>query len=523
MRYFLNDLLIDTEAHAVFRGDAAIKLTDLSFNALVKLIEAAPNPVSVAEFSSAVWHTEHVSDETIAQRIALLRKALADDPKNPIYIRTMRGLGYAIVGSVAHTQNRAAPKNILIQNRRNSIAVVAGLLSLVFASALFWNSRDNGFFSKPVTQVADANPKSITVSLVDRAREQLNLHQAQETSRAIAMLREALVQDPRSFDARLTLSFALSTKATKFGGDTSVKKEAEAIARTLISEQPKSSNAWSALGYTLGSQGRMSESLPAYQHAYQLNPKNAPAISSAAYVHLMRGELHQALSLEFQARQAGGTSRYAEIQIAQSLELIGHPAAAVWHAKALSLNPGQVVIISEIAKSHLRHGDPQAALDMLGKAKGDDQSAPQILQLRGRAAILVGRMEEARHSLEAAGWRGHYDLAALDAISGDTSPAEEFLLPSKLAKLEFDPDPEVHIQLAEISAVLDRDDLALRLLAKAINLGWRDAPWVKHSPYFGRIMSTSEGRQLESRIERELDAQRRLIEGADELMLAIDG
>lgn len=520
MRYFLNDLLIDTEAHAVFRGDAEIKLTDLSFNALVKLIEAAPHPVSVAEFSSAVWHTEHVSDETIAQRITLLRKALEDDPKNPTYIRTMRGLGYAIVGSVVYSKEKISPKSILNRNRRNSI-VVAGLVSFVFASALFWNSRNNGFLSKPETQVADANPKSPTATLVDRAREQLNLHQAQETSRAIVMLREALAQHPGNFDARLTLSFALSTKATKFGGDSSVKKEAEAIARTLINEQPKSSNAWSALGYSLGSQGRMSESLPAYQHAYQLNPKNAPAISSAAYVHLMRGELHQALSLEFQARQAGGTSRYAEIQIAQSLELIDHPAVSVWHAKALSLNPGQVVIISEIARSHLRHGDPQAALDMLGKVKGDDQSAPQILQLKGRAAIMVGRMEEARHALEAAGWRGHYDLAALEAISGDTSRAEQFLLPSKLAEFEFDPDPEVHIQLAEISAVLDRDDLALRLLAKAINLGWRDAPWMKHSPFFGRIMSSSEGRQLESQIERELDAQRRLIEGADELMLAI--
>lgn len=523
MHYVVNDLLIDTEAHAVFRGDAAIKLTDLSFNALVKLIEAAPNPVSVAEFSNSVWRAEHVSDETIAQRITLLRKALADDPKKPIYIRTVRGLGYAIVGSVAHTKNRPAPKTIFYRNRRHSIAAMAGLVSLVFVSALFWNFRNNGFRPELTTQVANANPKSTVTILVDRARQQLSLHQAQETNRAIAMLREALAQDPNSFDARLTLSFALSTKATKFDGDKSVKKEAEAIARALISEQPKSSDAWSALGYTLGSQGRMAESLPAYQHAYQLNSKNAPAISSAAYVHLMRGELHQALSLEFQARQVGGTSRYAEIQIAQSLELIDHPAAVSWQAKALSLNPGQVVVISEIARSHLRHGDPQAALDILGQAKGEDQSTPQILQLRGRAAIMLGRTEEARRALEAAGWRGHYELAAFDAISGDTARAEEFLHPSKLAELELDPDPEMHILLAEISAALGQDDLTLRLLAKAINLGWRDAPWVKNSPFLGAVMSSSEGRQLESRIERELDVQRRLIEGTDNLMLLIDG
>ncbi len=521
MHYVLKDLSIDIEARAVRRDDTAIRLPDLSFDALVKLIEAAPEPVSVAEFASAVWRADHVSDETIAQRIALLRKALGDDPKNPLYIRTVRGLGYAIAGSVARIENRPAPKSLSFLSRRNSIAAATGLACLVFAGAVFWNVRN--IDSGPAAAIADANSKSSITTLVDRAREQLRLHQARETDRAITMLREALAEDPNRFDARLTLSFALSTKATKFGGDDVEKKEAEALARALIAERPDSSNAWSALGYTLGSQGRIDESLPAYQYAYQLDPKNAPAISSAAYVHLIRGELHQALSLELQARQAEGTSRYAEIQIAQSLDLIDHAAAATWHAKALSLNPGQVVILSEIARSHLRRGHPDAALETLTQAQGDDQSAPQILQLRGRAAIMLGRIEEARRFLEAAGWRGHYDLAALDAISGDATRAEEFFLPSKRADLESDPDPATRIQLAEITAALGQENEALRLVTQAVNLGWRDVNWLKQSPFLGTLMFSSEGRQLESRIERELEAQRRLIEGSEELALIIDG
>ncbi|MEE9379894.1 MAG: winged helix-turn-helix domain-containing protein [Hyphomonadaceae bacterium] len=521
MQYVLKDLSIDIEARAVHRHNTAIKLPDLSFDALVKLIEAAPEPVSVSEFTSAVWRAEHVSSETIAQRIALLRKVLGDDPKNPVYIRTVRGLGYAIAGSVARIENRPTPKNLPFLSRRNSIAAVTALACLTFAGAVFWNVRN--IASEPVATIQDANSKSSVTILVDRAQEQLRLHQARETDRAITMLREVLAEDPNRFDARLTLSFALSTKATKFGGSYVEKKEAEALARALISEEPDSSNAWSALGYTLDSQGRMDESLPAYQYAYQLDPKNASAVSSAAYLHLIRGELHQALSLEFIAKQAGGTSRYAEIQIAQSLELIDHAAATDWYTKALSLNPGQVVVVSEIAKSHLRHGHPDAALAALTQAQGDDQKAPQILQLRGRAAIMLGRIEEARHLLEAAGWRGHYDLAALDAISGDATRAEEFFLPSKRADLESDPDPAIRVQLAEISAALGQEDEALKLLTQAVNLGWRDVNWLKQSPFLGTLMLSDDGRQIESRIDRELVAQRRLIEGSEELALIIDG
>jgi len=521
MQYVLKDLSIDIEARAVRRSDAAIKLPDLSFDALVKLIEAAPEPVSVAEFASAVWRIEHVSDETIAQRIALLRKALGDDPKKPVYIRTVRGLGYAIAGSVARIENRPAPKNLAFLSRRNSIAAATGLACLAFVGAVFWNIRN--IDSGPAVAKADANSNLSITTLVNRAQEQLRLHQARETDRAITMLREALAEDPNSFDARLTLSFALSTKATKFGGGEVEKKEAEALARALIAERPDSSNAWSALGYTLGSQGRRDESLPALLYASQLNPKNAPAISSAAYAHLMRGELHQALSLEFQARQAGGTSRYAEIQIAQSLELIGHPAAAEWHAKALSLNPGQVVVLSEIAKSHLRHGHPEAALETLAQAQGDDQTAPQILQLRGRATLALGNIEAARTLLEAAGRVGHFDLIALNAAYGDVTHAEALLAPAKLADIESKPDPDMRIQLAEITAALGRNDDALRFVEQGVNLGWRDILWLKQSPFLGTLMSSSEGRQLESRIERELEAQRRLIEGTEELVLAIGG
>jgi DNA-binding winged helix-turn-helix (wHTH) protein/uncharacterized protein HemY len=520
VQYVLNDLSIDATTRAVHRDTSAIKLPDLSFDALVALIEAAPEPVSAAMLSQSVWNSEHVSDETVAQRIALLRKALGDDTKDPAYIRTVRGSGYAIIGTVKRFEGEQAAAWRTLVDQPKMMAGIAGLAATSLVGSLFLIPSNT--VSPATEEFANASDAADLSLLVTRAKQQLGLHQSAETDRAISMLRHALTQEPESFDARLTLSFALSTKATKFGGGPPQKEEAEALARALIKERPESSNAWSALGYTLGSQGRLNESLSALQYAYQLDPDNAPAASSAAHVLLLQGQFYQALDLEFQVLEAGGRSRYAEIQIAQSLELIGHPAAERWRAKALSLNPDQVVVLSEIARSRLRRGRADLAFETLAQAKGDDQSAPSILRLRGRANITLGRIEDAKSDLGSAGWSGQYDLAALEAMTGSPQRANRLFSPTKLADLNGDPDPEFRVQLAEVAAALGKNREATGLLAEAINLGWRDINWLKHSPFLGKLLASSRWLELEGRIARELDAQRRLTEGNKELIIAIN-
>lgn len=520
MVYVLNDLIIDTEARTVSRDKIAIKLPDLSFDLLVSLIEMAPEPSDHGQISKRAWCLEQVSDQTISQRVTLLRKSLEDDPKDPTYIRTIRGKGYAIVGSVERVDDTYFRYSKWLSEKRNLVAATAGLVILFGATILFWRPPSFGQES----QIMREHNKAIAdvEILMERAQAQLSLHQSRETDRAIVMLREALVGASNNYDARLMLSFALSTKATKFDGNEPEEQEAEAIANALITEQPENSDAWSALAYSLGAQGRMTESLAAYQRAYQLNPRNASALSSAAYIYLLQGDFQQALMLEMRAKQVGGNSRYAEIQIFQILELIEHPATDQWRQKALSLNPEQVVVLREIARSYLRKGNPTAAIETLNQAKDEDRLAPQILQLRGRANMSLGRISEARRILGRAGWRGQYDLAALDALSGNNQLADSFFKTEKLAAIGSDPDPEPRIQLAEIKSAQGDKDQAIELVTQAVSLGWRDVDWLKQSPFLGELMSSDRGRIIEQRIERELQAQRILIEGTERLAQFLD-
>lgn len=519
MQYSLSDLVIDTRSRTIRRGDDTIRLSDLSFDVLVALIEGAPEPLSGADLANAVWQSKHVSNETIAQRIALLRKALGDDSKHPRYIRTVRGNGYAVLGQIARVE---VPTRSPSRRPPFAIPVMAlTATACLMVVSLSWFSDEHP--PNPLHDDAHSAEDGERSAALTRARALLALHQSVETDRAIGMLREVLAGAPEDFDARLSLSFALSTKATKFGGEIEHKQEAEALARALTQERPTSSNAWSALGYSLGSQGRMNESLSALQYAYQLDANNAPAGSSAAYVHLLQGQLYEALTLEFRVRASGGRSRYAEIQIAQSLELIGHPSAPNWHARALRLNPGQVVVLGEIARSHLRHGRPGEALDTLAQVEGKDALAPSILQLRGRANIALGKLGLARQQLQAAGRQGVYALAALDALAGSKDRAVELLSPAKLAQLNADPEPQFRIQLAEVAAASGDERQALGLIAQAVTLGWRDNKWLTQSPFIGALMETGEGRKLQRQIRREIEVQRRLTEGNPTLEKALRG
>ena len=267
MRYSFEDIELDSEKRTVHRGSRAIALPDLSFDTLLKLFECAPAVVTYDDLCRDVWHADHVSAETIAQRIALLRKALKNPERDHDYVRTVRGTGYALTGPVT---TLAEPISRNTSAAIKTAALAAGILMMVGVGILLPRGAEPVL---PATDETELSEKSTVAILVERARDQLSLHQSRETDRAIDLLRQALLEDPDSFDARSTLSAALSTKTTKFGGGDAMKQEAETLARSLISEQPENSNAWSLLAYALGSQGRLDESSSAYEYAFQLDPR----------------------------------------------------------------------------------------------------------------------------------------------------------------------------------------------------------------------------------------------------------
>ena len=89
------DLVVDPAAREVRRGDRPVELTRLEFD-LLDALSARPRVVlSRRQLLERAWGTDWVADEHLVEvHIANLRRKLGDDPHNPRYVCTVRGVGY---------------------------------------------------------------------------------------------------------------------------------------------------------------------------------------------------------------------------------------------------------------------------------------------------------------------------------------------------------------------------------------------------------------------------------------------
>jgi len=103
----VGDLLMDTRARTVRRSREIIDLPDLSFRLLLSLVRHAPDRVTKEQLITDVWEGLAVSDETLAQRVRLLRQALGEDDREHNYIQTVRNQGYRLTAPVSSASEGA--------------------------------------------------------------------------------------------------------------------------------------------------------------------------------------------------------------------------------------------------------------------------------------------------------------------------------------------------------------------------------------------------------------------------------
>lgn len=99
-RFRILDVELDSGRQTVTRDGVELHVPKLSFDLLLTLARAAPNVVSAAELMERVWPRQLVGVETVAQRVKLLRQALADDAQHPRYLSGERRRGYRIIAPV---------------------------------------------------------------------------------------------------------------------------------------------------------------------------------------------------------------------------------------------------------------------------------------------------------------------------------------------------------------------------------------------------------------------------------------
>lgn len=93
MRY--RDLLIDYQRHTVFKNGKSLELTQREYE-LIKYLASNPGKVaSRQELMSEVWQYDYYGDlRAVDVAVRRLREKLEDNPAEPVYVITKRGVGY---------------------------------------------------------------------------------------------------------------------------------------------------------------------------------------------------------------------------------------------------------------------------------------------------------------------------------------------------------------------------------------------------------------------------------------------
>ncbi len=95
----VGSIRLELDQRRVYKGDQALDLRYKEFELLSLLVSRAGDVVTRAEIFDKVWGTDWLGDmRTLDVHIRWLREKLEDDPSNPQYIQTVRGVGYRFGG-----------------------------------------------------------------------------------------------------------------------------------------------------------------------------------------------------------------------------------------------------------------------------------------------------------------------------------------------------------------------------------------------------------------------------------------
>lgn len=498
-QYAAADLVVDFDAGLVSKDGQALTLPDLTWRTLCCLLERPGTIISIDDLIKSVWGDVTVSNETVTQRIKLLRRALGDDSQNPRYIETVRGRGFRFIATPAADDPSKQRTSLLA-------AVLAVLIVLVSVLLMTRENEPAG----PADNTADR--------VVARGNEYLARVKGEDNQLAIELYEEALRREPEHLGALVGLSFASSHNASKFNMPLDWAAKAQALAEKAIA-LGAGSQAHHALGFAHDAQGQINAAITAYEKALELQPDNAAAISSVAYLYQRRGQLAKALVYGRRAHALNPDVAFSEVQIAGTLFLLGRDSEAhEWLNRGMMLKPDNVFIYSAKVRSLMARGQFGAALDTIEEASRRGIERPELLVFKGLVAVGQGRRPGAEKYFEAASnlepsreTGGPYSLW-LSLQNGETETkvnANDWI-----NKHVDTPDHQPSLLAAGLMAAQGNKQAANDRLKQAVEKGFRDWRWLEHNPMFMSLQGTDGFQAVVGVIQAQVAAENAAVDGS---------
>ena len=302
------DLTLDPTSGEVWRGEHALALPKLSFQLLLVLVENSPTTLNHEQLISKIWKDNVVGDETLKQRVKLLRKALGDNAQNPKYIGVVRGRGYRLLPPVKVLiyQAKNEPQYQTIFNERvPSLASIEGMrlwkrlsmgLSMVLMISVIFlymlNSQlehDNFIDRKQPAELSQAFGYFL------QGKNYYQRYREEDNQIAIQLFQHALRLEPNLAIAHAGLADAYSQGVFQFNEDDSWRRLALESAKNAVRLEPKNEIAHKALGLAEYLNGQLEKAIGSNLRAVQLKPDYLQANTNLGFIYRELGQLELAL------------------------------------------------------------------------------------------------------------------------------------------------------------------------------------------------------------------------------------
>lgn len=428
-RFVFADFEVDLKRGSLKRGDEEIALRPKSFAVLLYLLERAGELVSREELLDAVWPGVMVTDDSIAQCLIELRRALGDDERTMIRTVPRRGLIFDIPVQVEGAAETPTPTVRSVAFRKGWM--LAAGIAVMAVLALWWaegrrpaeipNAKlDPTDTSIAVLRFTDLSPAGDNAWLADGLSEEIMHRLAQSPSlRVIARTSSFAVGGLAAAEIaeKLDVSHVL---------EGSLRRQGDAVRVTAqLIDAGTSSHIWSRtydreLDNIIGLQEEIAHAVADSLHATlnapvaeaDLDPLAYERFLEARYFYFRRAEgdldkararLEEAVAISPSfARAWAMLSRIARVQ-RSSAHYRGDPARDIEsiherqrHAmeQALQYGPELPEVQIGAANYYFSVGESRLAAEHFEIARLLDPDHHWVLNTLANAALVAGRLEE---------------------------------------------------------------------------------------------------------------------------------
>jgi DNA-binding winged helix-turn-helix (wHTH) protein len=98
---------VDSGSRQLLRGEEAVHVGPKAFELLEALLAKRPRALSKVELQNQLWPRTFVSESSLTSVVTELRAALGDEARQPRFVRTVYGFGYAFCGEATEVADAA--------------------------------------------------------------------------------------------------------------------------------------------------------------------------------------------------------------------------------------------------------------------------------------------------------------------------------------------------------------------------------------------------------------------------------